>query len=104
MIAVGILLLVIGASFPLGMLIWLSGRLQRQPAARPQQVGMWLAFNFMLPVGLVLLGLSLVSTRFSSAAIIRYATAATLGGACLLLIGLTGDAVLSRRMGGHDVQ
>jgi hypothetical protein len=102
--AAGILMFAVGAAFPLGMLIWLSSRLQRQPAPRPRQVGMWLALNFMLPAGLVLQGLSLISTRFSSAAIVRYATAAALVGAFLLLIGLAVDAVMSRRPGGDDGQ
>ena len=59
-------------------------------------MGMWLAFNFVLPVGMVLLGLSLISTQFGASTTIRYATWAALGAALVLVIGLVIDAVLAR--------
>lgn len=93
----GILLLIIGAIFPMGMLVWLNARLHRRPSPRPRQVGAWLAFNFVLPVGLVLLGLSLVSARFAVAPIIRTATLAALAASGIILVGLAVDAALARR-------
>lgn len=96
-IATGILLLIIGAIFPMGMLVWLNGRLQRLPAPRPRQVGAWLAFNFVLPVGLVLLGLGLISARIAAAPIIRTASLAALTASMIILLGLAVDAALARR-------
>lgn len=93
----GILLLMIGALFPMGMLVWLNARLRRAPAPRPQQVGAWLAFNFVLPVGLVLLGLGLISARIAAAPIIRTASLAALAASMMILLGLAVDAALARR-------
>ena len=101
----GILLLMIGAIFPMGMLVWLNARLHRVPAPRPRQVGAWLAFNFVLPVGLVLLGLSLVSARIAAAPVIHTATLMALAASGLILFGLAVEAVLARRVqapGGDD--
>jgi hypothetical protein len=95
-ILLGILLVVTGVFFPMAMLVWLSSRMRRQPPPRPRQVGMWLAFNFVLPVGMVLLGLSLIAPQFGTSNAIRYATWAALGAALVLLIGLAIDAALVR--------
>ncbi len=57
----GILLLLIGLAFPMGMLFWLNGRLSRKPAPRPREIGLLLAFNGVLPVSLILAGLGLLS-------------------------------------------
>ena len=46
-----------GVIFPMVMVGWLALRMNRKPALPPNRVGLILAFNFMLPVGLVLLGL-----------------------------------------------
>jgi hypothetical protein len=106
MIVLGILLLIGGISLPLVFLVWLSIRMRRPPLPRPYQVGMWLACNFVLPVGLVLLGVSLISARVSASSVIRTATVIALAAAVLLLLGLAVDALLIhpvRRAGdGHD--
>jgi hypothetical protein len=88
----GILLVAIGVFFPMAMLVWLGGRMRRQPPPRPRQVGMWLAFNFVLPVGMVLLGLTLISPRFGASGAVRYAMWAALGAAAVLLIALRIEA------------
>lgn len=93
----GILLLVIGVSFPMEMLLWLNARLHRLPPPRPRQVGAWLAFNFVLPVGLVLGGLSLMSARVAASPVIRVATPAVLIASAIVLVGLVLDAALGRR-------
>jgi hypothetical protein len=92
----GILLVITGVFFPMAMLVWLGSRMRRQPPPRPRQVGMWLAFNIVLPVGMVLLGLSLISTQFGASTTIRYATWAALGAVLVLLIGLAIDAARAR--------
>ena len=95
-IVAGILLVITGVFFPMAMLVWLGSRMRRQPPPRPRQVGMWLAFNFVLPVGMVLLGLSLISPQFGASTVIRYATWAALGAAGVLLIALAVDAARAR--------
>jgi hypothetical protein len=95
-IIAGILLVITGVFFPMAMLVWLGGRMRQQPPPRPRQVGMWLAFNFVLPVGMVLLGLSLISPQFGASTTIRYATWAALGAALVLLIALAIDAARAR--------
>jgi len=92
----GILLVITGVFFPMAMLVWLSARMRRQPPPRPRQMGMWLAFNFVLPVGMVLLGLSLISPQFGASTVIRYATWAALGAALVLMIGLAIEAAQAR--------
>ena len=95
-IVAGILLVITGVFFPMAMLVWLGSRMRRPPPPRPRQVGMWLAFNFVLPVGMVLLGLSLISTAIRRGPVIRIATWAALGAAVVLLIALAIDAALAR--------
>lgn len=95
-IIAGILLVVVGVVFPMAMLVWLGGRMRRRPPPRPRQVGLWLAFNFVLPVGLVLLGISVISPQFGANPVIRIAMWAALGAAGVLLIALAIDAALAR--------
>jgi len=95
-IIAGILLVITGVFFPMAMLVWLSSRMRRQPPPRPRQVGMWLAFNFVLPVGIVLLGISVISSQFGANPVIRIAMGAALGAAGVLVIALAIDAALAR--------
>jgi|GEM_PF-1337533 hypothetical protein len=97
MIVAGILLLAAGVLFPLALLIWLSSRLSRPPALAPRRVGMWLALNFLLPVGLVLWGLRLISPRVAASAALHVAASAALLAAALLALGLAAEALLLRR-------
>lgn len=99
MIVAGILLLAAGVIFPLALLLWLSSRLGRPPALAPRRVGMWLALNFVLPVGLVLWGLRLISPRMAASAALQYAATAALIAAALLAAGLAAGAILSHRAG-----
>jgi hypothetical protein len=62
-IAGGILCLVIGVSYPMGVLLWLNARMRRQPALAPRQVSVVLAFNGVFPLVLIGLGLGLLSPR-----------------------------------------
>jgi hypothetical protein len=97
MIALGVLLLLAGAALPLAFLVWLNGRLGRTPAPRPRQMGLWLALNFVLPVGLVLSALRLISARVAASPVIRDAAAAALAAAVLLAVGIAVELLLARR-------
>ncbi len=97
MIVLGVLLLLAGAALPLAFLAWLSSRLGRTPAPRPRQMGLWLALNFVLPVGLVLSALRLISARVAAAPVIRDATVAALAAAVLLAVGIAAEMLLARR-------
>ena len=59
--AAGILLMVAGVVFPMAILAWLSGRMSRQPALQPRQVGLLLALNGTFPVALITLGIGLLT-------------------------------------------
>ena len=62
-VVAGILVLMIGVIYPIAVLLWLNARLRRQPALGPQQLGSVLAFNGVLPIALIGLGLGLLSPR-----------------------------------------
>lgn len=72
----GILLLVFGVIFPMAMLVWLNSRLNRRPRPTSRQIGLVLAFNGLLPVGLVLLGLGLMLPQLWAMAWLRLAALA----------------------------
>lgn len=105
MILPGILFLLVGVILPPAFLVWLSGRLNRPPAPRPRQVGLWLAFNFVLPIGLILAGLQLIAPRAAASPAVREAAATALIGGCLLAIGIIVERAAARRGrqtgGGH---
>jgi hypothetical protein len=99
---VGIMVLIIGVAFPMGMLVWLNSRMRRQPALPSAQVGMLLALNGILPLGLVLAGLWLISPPFGTSTALKAALIAAAIAVCALLVGLwwTGRSV--RQGGGPD--
>lgn len=72
----GILLLVAGVVFPMALVAWLSSRLNRQPRPAPRQIGLVLALNGLLPVGLVLLGLGLMAPQLWAMVWLRWAALA----------------------------
>ncbi len=85
----GILLLVAGIAFPLGMVAWLNGRLNRQPRPTPREIGLILSLNGLLPLGLVMLGLGLMMPQLWEALWLRVTAAAAwigAGGALIALI------------------
>lgn len=84
----GILLVMAGIVFPMAMPIWLAGRLQRQPKPRPIQMGMLLALNGVLPVGLIVTGLGLLSPAFGATPGARAAAGAAAVATLALLAGL----------------
>jgi len=96
----GILVLLIGISFPMGMLVWLNGRMRRKPALQPRQVGMLLALNGILPLGLILSGLWLLSPPFGASPAVRVAIIASGLAVFALLAGLWWTGRSSCRTGG----
>lgn len=82
----GILVLIAGVILPMVMVGWLARRMGRKPALSPGRVGLLLAFNGVLPVGLVLLGLGLLSPGFWSATWVRVAAIAACVAAVVILI------------------
>ena len=97
----GILLLVGGFVVPMAMLVWLSGRLSRQPALRPIQVGLLLALNGVLPVALIISGLALISARVGASPVLRIVMASTWLASAVLLVILIAVAAV-RRPGSTD--
>ncbi len=102
-IAAGILLLVAGFGFPMIMLAWMNGRLNRKPPPRPREIGLALALNGVLPVALIITGLRLVSARLWAAPALRIAMAAAWLASLVVLVILAIMAVSARRTGGSDV-
>ena len=84
----GIVVLLIGIAFPMGMLVWLNGRMRRQPALQSRQVGILLALNGILPLGLVLTGLWLLSPPFGASPAVRVAIIASVLAVLTLLVAL----------------
>jgi len=103
-VVVGILLLLVGVGFPMGMLVWLNSRMRRQPHPGARQVGIILALNGVLPVGLILVGLGLMSPRFGSTAGVRVALAACAVAVVVLLLGLRWTGRAAKRAGDSDGQ
>jgi hypothetical protein len=98
----GILILLIGVAFPMGMLVWLNGRMRRQPALQPRQVGMILALNGILPLGLVLIGLWLIYPPFGASLTFKAVLIASGLAVLVLLVGLWWTGKAARRKGGSD--
>ncbi len=82
----GILSLVGAVAFPMGLLVWLALRMNRKPALSSNRLGLILAFNGVLPVGLVLFGLGLLAPEFGALRWVRIGAAAALVGSLLLLL------------------
>jgi len=96
----GILILTAGVILPMALAGWLAFRLNRKPPLASRRVGLILALNGVLPVGLVLLGLGLMSPAFWSRTWVPAATYVALGAAGLIFLLL----VLARRWPGGQRQ
>jgi uncharacterized membrane protein len=99
---VGIIVLLAGVAFPMAMLLWLNGRMKRQPALAANQVGMLLALNLILPLGLVLAGLWLISPPFGASMAFKAAIIAAGLAILVLLVALGWSGRSVRRNGGPD--
>lgn len=100
-VVAGILLLLIGIIFPMGMLAWLSLRFNRRPRPPAAQVGLLLTLNGLLPLAVVLAGLGLMMPQLWETAWLRVAISAAGLGALGVLVAL---AVIGRGSptGGDD--
>jgi hypothetical protein len=72
----------------MALVVWLALRMNRKPSLESGRVGLILAFNGILPVGLVLLGLGLMAPAFWTLTWVRTAAFAALGIAGLILLAL----------------
>jgi hypothetical protein len=99
---VGIMLLLTGITFPMGMLVWLNGRVRRQPPLASARVGMLLALNGILPLGLVLAGLWLISPAFGASMGFKAAMLAVGFAVLALLASLWWMGRADRRSRGPD--
>ncbi len=84
----GILVLTAGVILPIALAGWLAFRLNKKPPLASRRVGLILAFNGVLPVGLVLLGLGLMSPAFWALTWVRAAAYAALSVSGLVLLAL----------------
>jgi uncharacterized membrane protein (GlpM family) len=103
-VVVGILLLLVSLSIPMGMLVWLNSRMRRQPHPSALQIGMILALNGILPLAVLLVGLGLMSPRFGSTTGVRVAVSACTVAAVVLLLGLWWTRRAAKRAGDSDGQ
>ena len=87
----GVLILMTGVIFPMAMLGWLAFRMGKKPKLPPNRVGLILAFNGVLPVGLVLLGLGLMAPQFGQHLWVRagWMVALAAAAALLLILGVS---------------
>ena len=95
----GILLLIAGVVFPMVMLFQVNSALSRKPAPRPAHVGLMLALNGLLPLGLVTLGLGLLSPKLWALPWLRIIVLAALVASAIALLALAFTARAERR---HD--
>ena len=82
----GILVLTAGVILPMALSGWLAFRMNKKPPLASRRVGLILALNGVLPVGLVLLGLGLMSPAFWSRTWVPAAAYVALGAAGLILL------------------
>ena len=101
---IGILVLLIGVAFPMGMLVWLNSRMRRQPPLQPRQVGMLLALNGILPLGLVLGGLWLIHPPFGTGIAVKATVIASALAVVILLVGLWWTGRAARQTGGRNAR
>lgn len=92
----GILLLISGVIFPMGMLFWLNGWLGRHPQPPPHRVGLLLAFNGVLPIALIVGGLALLSPAIGASLGVR----AVIGAAALAALILAAALARGGKHGG----
>lgn len=84
----GVLVLMAGVIFPMVMAGWLALRMNKKPSVPPNEMGLLLMFNGVLPVGLVLLGFGLMSPSFGAQTWVRIGWAVALAAAAVVLVAL----------------
>ncbi len=84
----GALTLLAGVIFPMVMVGWLAFRMNKKPPLEPGRVGLLLALTSILPIGLVLLGLGLLSPEFGAHPWVRLGWIAALAASTVMLVVL----------------
>jgi hypothetical protein len=101
-VPIGILVLVIGVATPMAMLFWLNGKLSRKPPPSPREVGVLLALNGILPLGLIVIGLGLLLPRLWNAPAFLGIVVVSWLATCVLLAIVGGQARSARRARGEN--
>ena len=101
-VPIGILVLVVGVVTPMAMLFWLNGRLGQKPPPSPREVGVLLALNGILPLGLIVVGLGLLQPRLWTAPAYQGIVAVSWLATCVLLAIIGGQARSARRSRGEN--
>ena len=83
-----ILLLVLGVIWPLASLLWLSGRLNRQPALSPRRLGLIIAVTGVFPISLVLMAFGLLLPQFQESPVFKVVVLVSWVATVALFIGL----------------
>lgn len=99
---VGILTMLAGVIFPMVMVGWLAVRMGRKPRPPARLIGLVLAFNGVLPVGLVLLGLGMLMPQLWTITLVRAGAYAALFAAMVILVLLRSGRKPDATMGGRD--
>jgi hypothetical protein len=80
-------LIVLGVAYPMAALVWLNGRMSRQPPLAPRRLGLILALNGIVPIAIVFWGLELLMPKLSANVTVRMVVwIATLASITLLVI------------------
>ncbi len=103
-ILAGILLLAAGVICPMAMLFRVNSLLSRKPPPAARRVGLLIALNGVLPIGLIISGLGLLSPKVWASPVPRTASVTALIVAVVLLIVLaaTSRHPADKRTGGDN--
>ncbi len=86
-VVLGIALLILGIGYPMGAVVWLNGRMGRQPPLSPRRLGLILALNGILPLSPIFWGLGLLVPGLSTSLVVRgVAIVATIAAIVLLIM------------------
>jgi hypothetical protein len=67
----GMILIVLGVAYPMAALVWLNGRMSRQPPLAPRRLGLILALNGIVPIAIIFWGLELLVPKLSANVTVR---------------------------------
>jgi hypothetical protein len=101
-IAIGILLLAVGVSYPIGAVFWLNRRMTRQPVPEPRLMGRILTLNLIFPVCLVLAGIGFLVPRLGDSIELQMGAGLAALVAFALLIQVLIDSWRAGRTAGRE--
>lgn len=99
---VAILLLLVGVIWPLASLLWLSGRLNRQPALSPRRLGLIIAVTGVFPISLVLTAFGFLLPQFQESPIFKVVVLVSWVATIALFIGLGWTSAMERSAAGSE--